>query len=209
MKVPVHECFKQTIQGEGYWTGVLCDFIRLHGCPVGCPFCDSLYAPQDGGGRKAPRTLIDIETLVSELAAPRVVITGGEPLIHSHLPHLIDAILKTGRAVSLETSGAFWQDIHADVWVTLSPKTHVSPRFPVHEAMWQRADEIKIVVVDGTELAFYKPYLNASCQNLYLQPEWDNRANTVPLVMEQIRSEWAIAHNVRLSLQSHKYLGLD
>jgi 7-carboxy-7-deazaguanine synthase len=35
--IPVHETFGPTIQGEGFWTGALVDFVRLAGCPVGCP----------------------------------------------------------------------------------------------------------------------------------------------------------------------------
>lgn len=41
--IPVHETFQETIQGEGYWSGTPCDFIRLSGCPVGCWFCDTGY----------------------------------------------------------------------------------------------------------------------------------------------------------------------
>lgn len=43
-KVLIHETFQNTIQGEGYWTGALVDFIRFYGCPVGCPWCDTGYA---------------------------------------------------------------------------------------------------------------------------------------------------------------------
>lgn len=210
MKVPVHEYFKHTVQGEGYWAGALCDFVRLHGCPVGCHFCDSLYAPQDGGGKAAPRQMLEIDAIVAALPSPRVVITGGEPMTQPHLTALIDALLGAGKAVSLETSGAFWQDLQPEVWVTVSPKEHVSPRYPVHEAMWQRANEIKIVICDGTELAFYLPHLDRSpCQHLYLQPEWFHHTQTVPLVMQQLQTPWATQRLVRLSLQSHKFLGLE
>ena len=44
IKLPIHETFQSTVQGEGYWTGCLVDFIRLYGCPVGCPWCDTGYA---------------------------------------------------------------------------------------------------------------------------------------------------------------------
>ncbi len=35
MQYPINEMF-QTLQGEGYFTGVPAIFIRLQGCPVGC-----------------------------------------------------------------------------------------------------------------------------------------------------------------------------
>ncbi|GAM63268.1 queuosine biosynthesis queE radical SAM [Vibrio ishigakensis] len=31
----------ETIQGEGFFTGVPSIFIRLQGCPVGCAWCDT------------------------------------------------------------------------------------------------------------------------------------------------------------------------
>ena len=32
LTIPVHETFQETIQGEGYWSGTPCDFIKLQGC---------------------------------------------------------------------------------------------------------------------------------------------------------------------------------
>lgn len=40
MQYPINEMF-QTLQGEGYFTGVPAIFIRLQGCPVGCAWCDA------------------------------------------------------------------------------------------------------------------------------------------------------------------------
>ena len=33
----------ETIQGEGAHTGVPSIFVRLQGCPVGCPWCDTKH----------------------------------------------------------------------------------------------------------------------------------------------------------------------
>lgn len=227
--LPVHETFSSTIQGEGYWAGAIVDFIRLHGCPVGCEFCDSLYAPQDGGGKLAPRTPRTIAELVAELQSPRVVISGGEPFIHKSLPLLVEAIEATGREVSIETSGAFWQPISKTSWVTLSPKQHVSPRYAVHPAMWLRADEIKIVIALGNELEFYRQPMNhwmqwfddwgyqywteyepfLSCSTVtterFLQPEWQELWRTLPLTLELLRSH----PDYRLSVQLHKVIGVQ
>lgn len=170
--------------------------------------CDSLYSPADGGGKKAPRKEIEISQLILALESPRVVVTGGEPFVQKNMPALVQAILESGRDVSIETSGAIWQEVPAQAWVTLSPKQHVSPQYPVNEKMWRRANEIKIVVCDGTELEFYRPYLEDLSCPIYLQPEWFNKESTIPLVMIQIQSGWSKQRGVKLSLQSHKYLGL-
>ncbi len=42
MQYPINEMF-QTLQGEGFYTGVPAIFIRLQGCPVGCSWCDTKH----------------------------------------------------------------------------------------------------------------------------------------------------------------------
>ena len=37
---PIVETF-HSVQGEGFWTGTNAFFIRLAGCDVGCPWCDT------------------------------------------------------------------------------------------------------------------------------------------------------------------------
>ncbi len=41
-RYPVNELF-ETLQGEGSFTGVPAIFVRLQGCPVGCPWCDTRH----------------------------------------------------------------------------------------------------------------------------------------------------------------------
>ena len=146
VKLPIHETFQCTVQGEGYWTGTLVDFIRLAGCPVRCPWCDTGYA---NGGKGLPSVPESIAQLLAQLQSPRVVITGGEPFIHRDLPELVEALLQADKQVSIETSGACWQDVSPQAWITLSPKEHVNPKYPVQELFWTRANEIKLVVSTG------------------------------------------------------------
>jgi 7-carboxy-7-deazaguanine synthase len=198
--IPVHETFQQTVQGEGYWAGAVVDFIRLAGCPVGCPWCDTGYGD---GGRSLPRIERDFTDLLAELQSPRVVISGGEPFIHHNLPDLMAAIAATGRQVSVETSGSFWQPIPDGVWMTLSPKEHLNPRYPVQPQIWQRANEVKLVISSGEELRFYQEALG-QLQNIpvFLQPEWEERDRTLPLTLELLRQY----PQYRLSVQLHKYI---
>ncbi|WP_228041778.1 7-carboxy-7-deazaguanine synthase QueE [Planktothrix mougeotii] len=202
LEIPVHETFQSTIQGEGYWAGTPVDFIRLAGCPVGCPWCDTGYAD---GGINLPRQVRSFQDLITELRSPRVVISGGEPFIYAQLPALINTIEATGRRVSIETSGSFWQEISDSVWVTLSPKHHVSPKYPVVPLMWKRASEIKLVIETGTELEFYAEYLELNPQiPVFLQPEWSQRHRTLPLVLDLLKQ----FPHYRLSVQLHKYLNV-
>lgn len=202
IQLPIHETFQSTVQGEGFWTGTLVDFIRLAGCPVGCSWCDTGYSD---GGKHTPRELRSLPALVQELKSPRTVISGGEPFMHKSLPDLVQAIFATGRSVNIETSGAFWQDVPLATWITLSPKQHINPKFPVQTEFWQRADEIKLIISTGEEVEFYQPYLKElSHRPVFLQPEWSARDRAIPIILKLLQQY----PNYRLSLQTHKYIGV-
>lgn len=207
IKLPVQETFQETIQGEGYWAGTVVDFIRLYGCPVNCYFCDQEYAD---GGQHLPKTLISISDLIKELRSPRVVISGGEPTIHKHLPNLIKALLNNGKEVSLETAGTHWHNFDSlglsKLWVTLSPKEHLNQNAKVDKHYWNRANEVKIVISKGDELNYYNrgDLLKKPWNYIYLQPEWEQREITIPKTLELLRQY----PTAKLSLQTHKYIGI-
>lgn len=194
----IQETFQQTIQGEGHWAGLPVDFIRLSGCPVGCYFCDTGYA----NGGKPDNYKQSIKSILSELKSLNVVISGGEPFIHKELPSLVTALLNDNRNVFIETSGSFWQEVDNKTWITLSPKEHINPKFPVHPKMWARANEVKIVIADGTELDFY----NSKILNLqvFLQPEWSTRDRAIPTILDLLTKN----PSCRMSIQTHKILNL-
>lgn len=203
IKLPIHETFQSTVQGEGYWSGCLVDFIRLSGCPVGCPWCDTGYAD---GGVNLPRVERPIHELLAELKSPRVVISGGEPFIQKHLPQLVDALLGCGKQVSIETSGSFWKEVSPEAWITLSPKAHVNSKYPVQSQFWSRANEVKIVIETGKEIDFYQEHLSSNPQlHVYLQPEWNSSVMSLPLILQMLSQK----PDYRLSLQTHKYIGVQ
>lgn len=74
-----------SLQGEGSEVGTPAYFIRLAGCPVKCPWCDTKYA----WDQKAPEVKDFTAKLMVEFIknkAPEngiVVITGGEPFIYA------------------------------------------------------------------------------------------------------------------------------
>lgn len=200
IELPIHETFGPTIQGEGFWAGTPVDFIRLSGCPVGCSWCDTGYAD---GGADLPRQRRLIEDLLAELRSPRVVISGGEPFIQPQLPALIAAIEASGRTVAIETSGAFWQEVSPTAWITLSPKEHISPQYPVVPLLWERANEIKLIIETGAELAYYHPLMNPE-KPVFLQPEWSQKEQAIPIILDLLQKY----PHYRLSLQLHKYINV-
>lgn len=196
----VQEIFS-TIQGEGYWAGAACDFVRLYGCPVGCPWCDTGYAD---GGKYIKSESMTLSQIVSQATAPRITISGGEPFVQPDLPRLVQMFIDRGSSVAIETSGSFWRSVHDDAWVTLSPKQHVSPAYPVVNDMWERANEVKIVVSDGSELEVYASQLKRFEGLVYLQPEWTRKDTAIQAIM----SIMAVHTDYRLSVQTHKFIGI-
>ena len=187
-----------TLQGEGAWTGHAAWFIRLGGCDVGCAWCDVKDSwPTDAHPK------VDVTTLVQEAAnsgLPRVVVTGGEPAMHDLGP-LTKALREAGLATHLETSGAHPVSGDWD-WVTLSPKKFK----PCRDEWYNVADELKIVVVNTHDLTWAEEHAIKLPQGTaqFLQPEWDRREE----VMERVIARIQEAPQWRLSLQTHKFIGL-
>lgn len=100
----VCEIFK-SIQGESSYAGWPCTFVRLTGCNLRCVYCDTKYAYDEGGDR----TIAEIVTCLGRYDCSLVTLTGGEPLIQSETPDLIEKLLDGGYTVLLETNGS--QDI--------------------------------------------------------------------------------------------------
>lgn len=180
-RLPVHERFT-TFQGEGCHAGRKAAFIRLFGCPVHCPWCDSAgtWHPDH-----IPTTIDRLapEALAEEAAATQpefVVITGGEPAIHNLGP-LTTALHARQLPVHLETSGAFPLRGSFD-WVTLSPKRW---KMPCAEAL-AAASEFKLIIDEPRALAFYEAELKLSTRPcpVWLHPEWSQRDN--PVILQQI-----------------------
>lgn len=207
----VHEIFN-SIQGEGYHTGKLSTFIRLYGCSVGCSWCDTGYG--NIGNKPSQFMESTIQSICDEIAASHVVITGGEPFIQNELPLLCEQARCQYKVnqVQIETSGVYWQDIPDHVWVTLSPKEHLTGK-KIDDRFWDRANEFKFIVSDYSDFEYYilkspRVHLKTMFQdNLYFQPEWNNRAKALDIIQDCILVENEFSHG-RLSIQTHKYLNL-
>ncbi len=91
-----------SLQGESRTVGWPTAFVRLTGCPLRCRYCDTAYAFH--GGQRM--TVEEVLEAVRGLGAPRVTVTGGEPLAQKGCLALLHRLCDEGYEVSLETSGA-------------------------------------------------------------------------------------------------------
>jgi 7-carboxy-7-deazaguanine synthase len=181
-----------SVQGEGTWTGTPAVFVRLAGCNLACTFCDTDYGLAFIAG---------IDDVVARVRAeggdcPMVILTGGEPLAQAVTPALIAALQADGRRVHIESNGTIDVALPDGVWLTVSPKERL------HPAMAARANEAKLIV-DGAVPETWLAAFPATTP-VFLQPEGNKPAN-VALAVEAAKRNPA---RYRLSLQTHKYIGV-
>lgn len=195
----VNEIF-YSIQGEGRNTGRAAIFVRLAGCNLKCPFCDTDHQPYK------ELTEEEICAEIAKYTANLVVITGGEPTLQL-TESLVNKIHDLGKWVAIETNGT--RDVPIGVsWVTVSPK-HPFLGIDAAKLRIGKADELKLVF-DGkmTEETIEKYYTDFEAGYYYLQPcdTGDIRKNKeiINQLVEYVKShtQW------KISLQTHKMLNV-
>ncbi len=128
----VNEIF-YSLQGEGFRTGCASVFVRLSGCNLRCPFCDTAHE------RFTEMTEEEIVAEVCRFAGEYVVITGGEPTL-TLTKTLLEALKHAGKKIQIETNGTInLPDDMLDLMdhITCSPKDA-----PIK---LRRIDEIKLL----------------------------------------------------------------
>lgn len=222
MRYPINEMF-QTLQGEGYFTGVPAIFVRLQGCPVGCSWCDTKHTWEKSADRETTLGQILVKTQESDAWAPasaqeivarmaqegytarHVVITGGEPSIYDLTP-LTQYLQQQGYSCQIETSGTHEVRCSPQTWVTVSPKVNMRGGLVVLDQALVRADEIKHPVAREKDIAALDQLLarlhDDKVRIIALQPISQKEAAT------RLCIETCIARNWRLSMQTHKYLNI-
>jgi 7-carboxy-7-deazaguanine synthase len=199
-----------TLQGEGGQAGRPAVFCRFAGCNLWsgreidrakavCTFCDTDFVGMDGpGGGRFP----DAEALADAISGAwtggpdnrLVVCTGGEPLLQLD-PPLISALHDRGFTIAVETNGTLAAPAGVD-WICVSPKAQA----PVVQTAGQ---ELKLVFPQaGVDP---QTFAGLDFERFYLQPMDgpDRLANTEAAIA------YCLAHpQWRLSVQTHKYLGI-
>jgi 7-carboxy-7-deazaguanine synthase len=150
--VDLHSIFF-TLQGEGPFAGERSVFVRLAGCNLQCPGCDTEYT--EGRQKVMPAFIVDRVNEVCKKAdvigGVLVVITGGEPMRQNIAP-LISALLEAGHRIQIESNGVLppspelemYLANSADVHLVVSPKTsRISP------VTARLATSFKYVIRDG------------------------------------------------------------
>lgn len=93
-----------SIEGEGIRSGLPSIFLRFAGCNLNCSYCDTKYATINPEYHE--ESLDEILAYSLSTGFKRVTLTGGEPLIQPHIHELINALVKEGFEVNIETNGS-------------------------------------------------------------------------------------------------------
>ena len=194
----VNEVFL-SVQGEGYFVGVPMCFVRLSGCNLSCPWCDTDHS--EGEKFSATDILLKVREQVKGTYVDTVCLTGGEPTIYD-LEDLLEALLPEFR-IHLETNGTRRLRSGEFVnWVTVSPKFPPGLEFTILDI----GDELKVPVWPGIMDDQIK-----ACESFgqfshrFLQPV---DGPTLSFSANRAMSIIQKSQNWRLSMQGHKRLQL-
>ena len=200
-----------TLQGEGFHTGKHAVFCRFSGCNLWtglekdrgkavCTFCDTDFVGTDGvnGAKYSSAELLaeKIDELwPKDLKEKLVVFTGGEPLLQLN-KELIDLLHTQKFKIAVETNGTIMPPENID-WICVSPKK--GSKFKLNYG-----NELKLVYPQDD----FSPKLfeNFDFDHFLLQP-MDGK-NLQRNILQSV--SYCIENPLwRLSLQTHKIMGID
>ena len=198
---PIVEIF-ESLQGEGFNTGMPSIFIRFGKCNLTCSWCDTPYHQFDSW------TLTQILEKVEGYQAKNIIITGGEPTIQPNLTVLLDELKQRGYFLAIETNGL--KDIPTQIdYIATSPKRLYAEKY--QRRCIPFAHEVRIVA-DENVIAFCEQIeAQISAERYYLSPcEVEGKMNLLETITQigllnqrKNKPKW------QLSIQTHKIVGIE
>jgi organic radical activating enzyme len=210
-----------TIQGEGPLVGMPAVFVRMAGCNLKCPQCDTDYTSN--------RQYFDANGLIKAVQAEirrnlfsqrhLVVFTGGEPFRQYLTPVAFD-LTALGIHVQIETNGTFFlQDFpYQEATIVCSPKTA-----KIHPSLFHFTDAWKYIIEEGgvdpddglptrvlgANVRVARPPEVTHKTRIYVQPMDDRKDPKRNKAHMDTAVKVAVKYGYILSLQTHKYMGLE
>ncbi len=198
IKIKVSEIFT-SFQGEGPYIGTPATFLRLYGCNLNCPWCDTDISTYE------MLSVDDVaEILMTQMEFNNInllVITGGEPTLQMEEIKRLIKELPEGIKIQLETNGSIFEYL-PEVEYVISPKEDKEKVFE----NYYKYDNVffKFVITceeDIDEVISIKNKYGYE-KTIWLQGEFSRDA----LMADLIRENFPRLENVKLSVQTHKYL---
>ena len=221
-----------SLQGEGPSAGKPCAFVRLSRCNLACVWCDTAYTwrfegdnrPHRSGEsyeRAANQVMLSEEQTATRIAAlgkPRLVVTGGEPLLQAAALARLLAQLRSGlpgMAIEIETNGTVAPPPALDALVhqyNVSPKLAHSGNpaalalLPERLAQWAAEPRafFKFVIaapIDAAEALAIADRFEIPRERIYLMAEGTDAATLA--AREAWLAPLCLEHNLTLSKRLH------
>lgn len=210
-----------TIQGEGPFAGAPSVFVRLAGCNLQCPACDTEYTEFSNMTIARILTQVNMEWPHYKLK-PLIIITGGEPF-RQDIRKLVETFLESGCQVQIETNGTLhvdlgWSFAHHNLTIVCSPKAgkinrhlmrHIKAlKYVLHADSINPADGLPILALDHTASPQVARPGDDYAGLIYVQPidvqdESENKRHLAAAVASSLEFGY------RLCLQVHKLIGVE
>ncbi|WP_341786899.1 7-carboxy-7-deazaguanine synthase QueE [Rickettsia endosymbiont of Cantharis rufa] len=209
-RLEVKSIFK-TIQGEGIFVGSPAIFIRLGGCNLACNFCDTEFEDFE---------LVDIDKILNkseslalnsknEKSINLVVITGGEPM-RQPIELLCQKLLDRDFKVQIETNGTLYRSLPKGVSIICSPKAGKTGYSKIREDLLPQISAVKFIVAKNILEYDIIPEVGQTAYNIpvFVQP-MDQNDQKLNDENNELTVKLALESGARLSLQTHKFLGIE
>lgn len=198
IKIKVSEIFT-SFQGEGPYIGTPATFLRLYGCNLNCEWCDTDISTYE------MLSVDDVaEILMTQMEFNNInllVITGGEPTLQMEEIKRLIKELPEDIKIQLETNGSIFEYL-PEIEYVISPKEDKEKVFE----NYYKYDNVffKFVITceeDIDEVISIKNKYGYD-KTIWLQGEFSKDA----LMADLIRENFPRLENIKLSVQTHKYL---
>jgi 7-carboxy-7-deazaguanine synthase len=194
-----------SIQGEGKNQGKPTIFVRLAGCNLGCRWCDTPAAHDEG----TVLTSSEIIAKIRDFRCREICITGGEPLLQEkELVDVLRLLSSLGYHVQIETNGTInfsrCQEYAAICMDVKCPSSGEESNLSLLGRITER-DSVKFVVGDDQDCRYAEQVIMASGiqGEIFFSPVWGSDMGEI--------AAFVLEHGlpVRVQVQLHKILGVS
>ena len=198
IKIKVSEIFT-SFQGEGPYIGTPATFLRLYACNLNCPWCDTDISTYE------MLSVDDVaEILMTQMEFNNInllVITGGEPTLQMEEIKRLIKELPEDIKIQLETNGSIFEYL-SEIEYVISPKEDKEKVFENYYKYENVFFKFVITCEEDIDEVISIKNKYGYDKTIWLQGEFSKDA----LMADLIRENFPRLENIKLSVQTHKYL---
>ena len=198
IEIKVSEIFT-SFQGEGPYIGTPATFLRLYGCNLNCQWCDTDISTYE------MLSVDDVaEILMTQMEFNNInllVITGGEPTLQMEEIKRLIKELPEDIKIQLETNGSIYEYL-PEIEYVISPKEDKEKVFENYHKYENVFFKFVITSKEDIDEVISIKNKYGYDKTIWLQGEFSKDA----LMADLIRENFPRLENIKLSVQTHKYL---